>query len=164
MEMAIKLNSMAAASIDKDAEHTRSLKSLPPQAFNIRSLRISLLPPSRDKESLSSIFVVSKVPWKCRSLTIFSERQELFRPSTKQTIHKVVALVYHKSFSWWLSRGTRETSAYSLDRVFFLGVALWPQVRRDVAQEGDFSEGTGPAARAERTWEGTEVWKLEAKR
>lgn len=62
MEMAIKLNSMAVASINKDDEHIQSLKSLPSQAFSDRSFHISLLPPGREKESLTSVFVVSKVP------------------------------------------------------------------------------------------------------
>lgn len=62
MEMAIKRNSMAVASINKDNEHIQTLKSLPPQAFNDRSLHISLLPLGRKKESLSNVFVVSKVP------------------------------------------------------------------------------------------------------
>lgn len=53
---------MAVASINKDDEHIQTLKSLPPQAFNDRSLHISLLPLGRKKESLSNVFVVSKVP------------------------------------------------------------------------------------------------------
>ena len=58
----------------------------------------------------------------------------------------------------------RKTSVCLLERISSLGIALWPQVRRDVAQEGDFSGGTGPTARSGRTWERAQAWKLEARR